>query len=572
MAARESTPITLLAGLILVGASCDPDAGPRLPATLEIFPAEGTLNAAGDTLRFTATVTDETGERLTDVAVDWSTPDPAHLVVEPTGLVRTLPDPPDRPLAVVATAEFVSDTAWLVSRQIPASVTIDGTDLELPFGFGADLEAVVRDSNDTAAAVPVTWRSTAPGLVSVDSVGRVLAAGVGTARVIATAGAVADSIQVSVSALEFAAIDAGYVHHACALTIGGRAYCWGYNRWGELGNGQAGAHHSVPVPVATEVRFVEIIAGNRHSCALTEESEVWCWGVASLTGGISTNDDCGGIDCTTIPARVDGIPPIVSLHGTRGTCGLTADGAAYCFRSEPEHLFPDLEVVGLASTESVYYALTAAGEVWIYNHYSREIEHVLTNPSFVSLTGGYGHLCALADNGSGLCWDRNDTGQLGTGDTEDRQEPTLVAGDIRFGSIHAGGWIEDWVDRGILRGLTCGVATDGSGYCWGDNYYGQVGNGNRGSECESKMNWDFETVMWPCEPAPSSVTGVLSFEVISPGGRFACGLSSAGLAYCWGIHGSHLGIGDAGLTLPGCGEYEATCAFTPLPVYGQRTR
>jgi alpha-tubulin suppressor-like RCC1 family protein len=69
--------------------------------------------------------------------------------------------------------------------------------------------------------------------------------------------------------------------HACALTADGTAYCWGQN--GGDGQGRLGdnttSNRAAPTQVDSDLRFSQISAGHRHSCALTlTESAVACWG------------------------------------------------------------------------------------------------------------------------------------------------------------------------------------------------------------------------------------------------------------------------------------------------------
>jgi alpha-tubulin suppressor-like RCC1 family protein len=83
----------------------------------------------------------------------------------------------------------------------------------------------------------------------------------------------------------------------------------------------------------------------------------------------------------------------------------------------------------------------------------------------VRITAGQSHTCGLTAAFTAYCWGDNTFGQLGDGTTTDRLTPTAVGGGLTFAYLKAGDL------------STCGVTTTGVGYCWGDNEYGQLGNG-----------------------------------------------------------------------------------------------
>jgi alpha-tubulin suppressor-like RCC1 family protein len=96
---------------------------------------------------------------------------------------------------------------------------------------------------------------------------------------------------------------------------------------------------------------------------------------------------------------------------------------------------------------------------------------VAASVAFGQLTVGGLHSCGLSRAGDAFCWGRNNYGQLGDGTTQDRSRPVAVEGGIRFGSIQANG------------AHTCGtVAGAATGYCWGFNLSGQLGNGTRSNQ------------------------------------------------------------------------------------------
>jgi len=79
--------------------------------------------------------------------------------------------------------------------------------------------------------------------------------------------------------LTFSAVSAA-VYHTCGLTVAGAAYCWGYNTYGQLGNGDTTTSWA-PVPVSGGLVFSAVSTGGTHSCALTVSHAVYCWGLNS---------------------------------------------------------------------------------------------------------------------------------------------------------------------------------------------------------------------------------------------------------------------------------------------------
>jgi alpha-tubulin suppressor-like RCC1 family protein len=87
----------------------------------------------------------------------------------------------------------------------------------------------------------------------------------------------------------FVSVSAGW-WHTCALAADGGAWCWGSDVFGQLGGRPvepescpaAAACSTVPVPVAGEGRFVAVGAGGAHSCGLTADGTAYCWGDNSL--------------------------------------------------------------------------------------------------------------------------------------------------------------------------------------------------------------------------------------------------------------------------------------------------
>ncbi|MEE6167850.1 MULTISPECIES: RCC1 domain-containing protein [unclassified Mycolicibacterium] len=268
------------------------------------------------------------------------------------------------------------------------------------------------------------------------------------------------------------AISAGAVHR-CAVADG-KAYCWGYNGDGRLGAGNT-ADGFKPVEVAGLSGVTEISAGYDHTCALAG-GQVYCWGV-NQSGQVGTGRD-SEIEMSPVP--VAGLPaPVTSLStGARRTCTV-ASAQVYCWGQ-------NLGASSDPTTEDPSPVIVPG------------LDHV----SEVSV--GSDHVCALA-SGAVSCWGNNDTGQIGVGaETPRSATPIAVPGMTQATQISAGG------------GSSCAVVA-GAAYCWGFGGNGQLGDGVGGRSSP-----------------PVRVTGLSDVTQVAVGGNFACGLAGR-VAYCWGV-------------------------------------
>ena len=242
--------------------------------------------------------------------------------------------------------------------------------------------------------------------------------------------------------------------HTCAVADG-KAYCWGWNPSGQLGNDSTADSH---VPVAVEAdsgvlaggTVTAITAGGYHTCAVAD-GQAYCWGLNfyGQLGNDSTTNSLVPVAVTATTGVLAGRTVTAISAGWRHTCAV-ADGTGYCWG------YNAFGQLGNDSTPDsvVPVAVTAT-------------TGVLGGKTVIAITAGFLHTCAAAD-GQAYCWGNNGNGQFGNDSTSPSKVPVPVvtSGPLNGKTVTA-------ITAGVRH--TCAVA-DGTAYCWGGNYYGQLGN------------------------------------------------------------------------------------------------
>lgn len=125
---------------------------------------------------------------------------------------------------------------------------------------------------------------------------------------------------------QFRQLDAGN-YHACAVTTNDRAYCWGWNLWGQIGDGKTIVKRFSPKAVAGGLYFGHVTAGHSYSCGETTTKVAYCWGsnqIGELGDGTTTP--------SPTPVAVAGGRRFRQLSaGLLHTCGVTPLAVAYCW-------------------------------------------------------------------------------------------------------------------------------------------------------------------------------------------------------------------------------------------------
>ncbi|MBI4503353.1 MAG: hypothetical protein HY700_19620 [Gemmatimonadetes bacterium] len=170
---------------------------------------------------------------------------------------------------------------------------------------------------------------------------------------------------------------------------------------------------------------------------------------------------------------------------------------------------------------------------------------------FSEVSAGWAHTCGLAGQ-TAYCWGDNFYGQLGNGSRVRTSQPVRVAGAQRFAAMAAGSV------------STCALTIEGAPYCWG-----RVLEGAGPSQTCATVG----TTMHPfCWLVPTRVNLALAgtdtvFRSISLG-MHACAISTSGRAYCWGGLGIYLGVDPDNLWVPSPAPVETSLRFQSISVGG----
>lgn len=228
--------------------------------------------------------------------------------------------------------------------------------------------------------------------------------------------------------------------HSCVMTTGGGVKCWGYNRFGQLGDNSTTTRLTAVDVSGLTSGVSAIAAGTDHTCVLTTGGGIKCWG-GNASGQLGDNSTTNRLTPVDVSGLTSGVNAIAANRDH--TCALTTGGGVKC---------------------------------WGYNGYGQLGDNSTTNrltavdvPGLTSgvsaIEAGTYHTCALMTGGGVKCWGYNTYGQLGDNSTTTHLTAVDVSG------LNSGG---NAIAAGNFH--TCSLTTGGSVKCWGYNYYGELGD------------------------------------------------------------------------------------------------
>jgi alpha-tubulin suppressor-like RCC1 family protein len=279
--------------------------------------------------------------------------------------------------------------------------------------------------------------------------------------------------------------------HACAiLGVDHSVWCWGENQGGRLGTGDQ-APHRTPTQVffagGVPLRATKLALGEEHSCALTTDKTMTCWGDAA---GTQMTDKMQLVPVAPQASPFEGIVDIAAAADSH--CILVGTGKAKCWLLVRENLdmFPVSDaaseegpgaIVGMEMRPGGRIGVRANGEVYTWTRATN------TNAPAPILIGGITdaiqasgagtHACAVRTGGTVRCFGKNTRGQLGTGTTDESTTAVNVLGLTDIVQVATGGYIE----TGPLSGHSCAINESGALFCWGSGLGYATGLGDQAS-------------------------------------------------------------------------------------------
>ncbi|MEK6704347.1 MAG: hypothetical protein AABZ06_01020 [Bdellovibrionota bacterium] len=266
--------------------------------------------------------------------------------------------------------------------------------------------------------------------------------------------------------------------HSCALLDNGTVKCWGRNNDGQLGLGDSKSRGDKPAEMGDNLPAVNLgtgrtarslSAGKNFTCAVLDNDTVKCWGYNNYgqlgQGGSKTLGDSAnemGDNLSTISLGSGRTARSVSA-GESFACALLDNYEIKCWGRN------NYGQLGIGNKSAIGDKAGQMGD---------DLQRVElgTAHTATSVVSGAYHTCAILNNGDTKCWGRNTFGQLGLGDTATRGDKTGDMGDslgaVSIGASRSARFID------IDETHSCAVLDDGTTKCWGKNNNGQLGQGN----------------------------------------------------------------------------------------------
>jgi alpha-tubulin suppressor-like RCC1 family protein len=261
------------------------------------------------------------------------------------------------------------------------------------------------------------------------------------------------------------------------VDIYGGLWAWGYNNYGQLGDGTT-TNRVSPVKIMDNVTSVS--TGGNHVFAIKSDGSLWAWGYnnyGQLGDGSTTN--------RVSPVKIMDNAESVAA-GSSHSIVVTTDGSLWAWgynnygqlgdgsttnRVSPVKIMDYAKIIAVGSSHSI--VITTDGSLWAwgYNYYGQLGDGTTSNKltpykvleNVIDVTVGHNSTAVITTDESLWAWGYNNYGQLGDGTRINRSSPVFVMDNVS--RVSTGGF------------HTLAIKTDGTLWAWGWNNYGQLGDG-----------------------------------------------------------------------------------------------
>lgn len=269
-------------------------------------------------------------------------------------------------------------------------------------------------------------------------------------------------------------VSVSYERHTCTLLDNSMVKCWGRNSYGQLGQGHGSnlgdgpgeMGDSLPaINLGVSRTAVAIATGEQHSCALLDNSTVKCWGYnffGQLGQGNTTVKGTGAGDMASLTAINLGVSrtAVAITSGRNHSCALLDNSQVKCWGENTNGQ------LGQGNTNHIGDGGGEMGD-------SLPAINLGTGRSAVQISASGNHTCALLDNSTVKCWGINSSGQLGQGHANSLGDGASEMGDNLLAvSLGTGRTV---VQIATAAYSSCALLDNSTVKCWGENGAGDLG-------------------------------------------------------------------------------------------------
>ncbi len=459
-----------------------------VPDHIDLTPQMLTLTE-GESSTIQGTVYDANNVQLFR-QITWSSSNQSVATIDPNGLILALSA---GQTTITAQVDQITSSIQLTVQPKPVDdiLITPGGPITLLQGQTQQLQADTLDDQDNILqGRSILWSSSSDTTISIDQTGLITALNQGRATI--TAQSEGKSAQINVIApVQFKNVVAGG-SHSCAVTLNDELYCFGRNQFNVLGL-TGSSDRLVPTLVTQPYIFESISSLTLHQCGISTANKLYCWG-ANFAGQLGEGSSVGS---SSSPIAISPTLDFAQVStGGAHTCALNTAGQAYCWGNND---------YGQLGTGTIDQESTP--------------QVVMGGRTFTSISTGGSHTCALESATQKVyCWGRNDAGQLGINNMSSNVlSPTEIDNNRLYSALSAGPEHTCVIEQGT-----------GTTYCFGGNSDGQLGTDTQGSDSVAHIE----------------VTG-FSFEKVFSASIHTCALTTAGELYCWGANNNgQLGNGS----------------------------